>query len=78
MDITNTVIACAARILQVPATCLSLESNAENIETWDSLNHMKLILALEAELGVTFSDDEVVEITSIEALIATVEGYSNG
>tara|TARA_Y100001978_G_C23387685_1_gene288530 strand:- start:246 stop:482 length:237 start_codon:yes stop_codon:yes gene_type:complete len=77
MDIEKSVKNCVARILEIPASSLSLESSVDNVKSWDSLNHMKLILSLEGELGITFSDDEVVELTSIESLIAAVDDHLN-
>jgi acyl carrier protein len=38
-------------------------------KNWDSLRHMNLILALEEDFGIRFSDDEVIEMISV-ALIA--------
>jgi acyl carrier protein len=34
-------------------------STAEDVEAWDSVLHVKLILAIEAEFGIRFSTDEI-------------------
>tara|TARA_B100000787_G_scaffold165136_1_gene148664 strand:- start:1082 stop:1303 length:222 start_codon:yes stop_codon:yes gene_type:complete len=34
-------------------------SSPDNIENWDSLKHMNLIIALEEELEIEFSDEEI-------------------
>lgn len=39
-----------------------------SIESWDSLAHIDLVLALEAEYGVSFSPDESVQMLSVEAI----------
>ncbi len=44
----------------------SLEFN--QLAAWDSLNHIALMLALEAEYGVTISDDMVLKLTSFRAI----------
>ena len=36
-----------------------------SFELWDSLAHMRLILAIEAETGSTIAPDKVVELTSL-------------
>lgn len=38
---------------------------SENIEAWDSMGHLKLILGLESEFGVKFEIDELFQIISI-------------
>lgn len=49
------------------------ENPAPNlIETWDSLNHMNLIVAMEEEFGLEFTDDEMVDFldfNTIESII---------
>jgi citrate synthase len=38
------------------------------IPEWDSLAHMDLMLALEAEYGVSIDEDRMIELTSVEAI----------
>jgi len=33
----------------------------DNIENWDSLKHMNLIIALEEEFEIEFDDEEIVD-----------------
>jgi acyl carrier protein len=44
-----------------------------NPDQWDSGNHVRLILALEEELGVSFEIAEIEAATSFKALLATLE-----
>lgn len=44
-------------------------ASPDSIEKWDSLKHMQLILSLEEEFGVEFSDDEVVELLSYDKIL---------
>lgn len=39
------------------------ESSTENIENWDSLNHINLIISIEEQFAVSISEDEMVEMT---------------
>ena len=59
-----------SNIMAVPLESVTLESSAESVESWDSLRHMNLILALEQEFGVRFEDDQVVKILSVELIAA--------
>jgi acyl carrier protein len=37
-------------------------SSPDNIESWDSLKHMSLVVALEEEFCIQFTDEEILEI----------------
>jgi len=47
----------------------------DNVEGWDSLTHMNLIMALEAELGITLSGDDIAKMTDTDAIKHTVNTY---
>ena len=53
-----------AAILKVPAESLGPDGSMDNIKSWDSLQHMNLVLALEEEFGVSIPDEDVGNITS--------------
>ena len=57
-----------ADVLGVRADAIDDRSSPETIETWDSLRHMTLILAIEEELGVQFDGAMVPELTGFGAL----------
>ena len=48
---------------------LSLESTADDVDDWDSLNHMNLILRVESEFSVKFSNKQVAELTNVGDLV---------
>ncbi len=37
-------------------------ASQENLDKWDSLNHLNLIVGLEDEFGVTFEPEEIAEM----------------
>ena len=51
-----------AAVFEISVDEITDESSPDNIESWDSLKHMNLIVALEEEFGVQFPDDEIVEM----------------
>ncbi|MDH3339490.1 MAG: acyl carrier protein [Gammaproteobacteria bacterium] len=61
-----------AQIFNVDIGAITDESSPENIERWDSLRHMQLVLALEDEFGVTFSDGDIPELLSLRAIEKSV------
>jgi acyl carrier protein len=57
-----------SRIFNVSLDMITDDASPDTIENWDSLRHMNLILALEEEFDVEFSDDQVVEILSYKLI----------
>lgn len=53
-----------ATVLKVPVENIDADTSTDTVESWDSLNHMNLILALESEYSVRIPDDEITKITS--------------
>jgi acyl carrier protein len=53
-----------AKVFNVPVELITVNASPDNVENWDSLRHMKLVLALEQEFDVELTDDQVVEILS--------------
>jgi acyl carrier protein len=60
-------------ILKVDPGVLGPSSSSDTIDTWDSLKHMNLILALEEEFGVSIPDDEAANITSYPLIKITLD-----
>ena len=59
-------------VFELPIKDISKNSSPETIETWDSLKHMNLVIALEEEFKIEVSDDEILEMmdySSIETII---------
>ena len=52
---------------------LSPDLNADDIENWDSLNHVKMLLACEEEFEVKFDVQEVDDLTFAKDLISLIE-----
>ncbi len=44
------------------------EATSEDVETWDSLHHLELMLALETEFGIEISSEVMPELLSLEAI----------
>jgi len=61
-----------AQVMNVPIESVTEESSPESIETWDSLKHMSLILTLEEEFGVQFSDEEIVTMLNVGLILETL------
>ena len=55
-------------ILGVPEDQVTDDLSPETVDTWDSLNHINLISALEQEFGVTLATDDLAASMSMQRL----------
>jgi acyl carrier protein len=62
--------AIVADIFEVPVERILPESSPDTIETWDSIHHLNLVLALEQEFGIQFSPEEIEQLLSVELIVA--------
>ena len=63
----------ASDIFGVPADKITVESSPETIETWDSMQHLNLVLAIEEKFGVQLEPEDIEQMKSIGAVAALVE-----
>jgi acyl carrier protein len=57
-----------ALVFEIEPSQIPESASTSTIDNWDSLNHMNLVVALEEEFNILFSDEEIVEIISLEAV----------
>ena len=56
-------------LLVTPAT------SRRDLADWDSVAHVKLVLSLEEEFGIRFSEDEVSSIQTVGELLEAIESH---
>ena len=59
-----------ADVFDVAPEKVSAKTSRDDVETWDSVNVVHLIMALEAEFGVTITDDDTADLLSVELIVA--------
>lgn len=47
--------------------------SANDLEAWDSLNHVRLIVSVEEEFGVSFSTSDVADLQNVGQLLDLIE-----
>ena len=67
------VKAVMAAILKVPRESLDRESSPDSIESWHSVNHLKLMMALEEEFDVSFTEDQIVDAMNFRLILLTLK-----
>jgi acyl carrier protein len=66
------VIAVIAAVLKLPASAITDSSSPDDVATWDSVQHLQIILALEEEFGLQFEPDDIDSLQTVGLLIAAV------
>jgi acyl carrier protein len=62
----------AADVLLVDTARLTTESSPENIESWDSVQHLNLVLALEESFGLQFAPEEMDKMKTLGQMAGVV------
>ena len=62
-----------SEVLNIPADLITDDSSIINIEEWDSLSHMTIILNIEKALSIQFSGEIIAEMTSIESIKKAID-----
>ena len=63
----------ASDIFGIPAEKITAESSPDTIESWDSMQHLNLVLAIEEKFRVQFDPEEIEQMKNIGAVTALVE-----
>mgnify|MGYP005690285923 CR=1 FL=1 len=61
-------------VLEIPNENIDDGSSPDTIESWDSLRHMNLIVALEEKFKIQFTDEEIVEMMSFSIIESIING----
>lgn len=62
------VIAVIAAVLKVPESALTAQSSPDDVDSWDSMHHLQIIMALEEEFGAQFRAEEIDGLQTVGAL----------
>ncbi len=62
------LIAILSDLFQVSVNPECGDISQQELDVWDSFNHLRLVLELEQYFGITLSDADTLEITSLNRL----------
>lgn len=71
--IVSRLIAVFREVFEDDGLEVTEKMTAEDIPAWDSLKHIMLMLAIEAEFGVKLKASEIGTIADVGALVALLE-----
>jgi len=60
-------------VLDNDAIELSRELTARDVEEWDSLTHVRLIVAVERAFGIRFQSMEVADLKNVGAMVDLIQ-----
>jgi acyl carrier protein len=61
-----------SQLFDVPASNLSPSSSPATIESWDSMGHLNLVLALEEEFGIKLPPERMDAIADVRCILLLV------
>ena len=56
-------------IFKVPKKKINMKTNFKNLRKWDSLNHVKLIMAIESKFKISIDPDQSIDMLSYKSIL---------
>ncbi|MBZ0167628.1 MAG: hypothetical protein K8I00_12550 [Candidatus Omnitrophica bacterium] len=72
------VFAILSAVMEIPLDSVSMESSKDTVENWDSLHQLNLVFALEDNFNIKFSDEDILQMSSIPQILTTLEKMMAG
>ena len=65
MPVDEKVEGLLAEVLQIPAASINDDLTMKDLDVWDSLKHMELVVTLEQGFAIELSFDDIVAMRSV-------------
>lgn len=76
-DILQTVTAVFRDVLDNDDITLTRQTTAMDVEDWDSLNHIQLVVALERHFNIRFSSQEILRWKNVGEMLDSISAKLN-
>lgn len=73
-ELTERLYRTTAAVLNVDVNSLSDDSSPESLTSWDSLNHLNLVMALESEFQTNFTPEDTLRMHNLAAIRRLLSG----
>ena len=75
MDNENKLKQAMSDIFGIEASSINEKTSVDTIDGWDSLKHLNLVLSLESEFDITFTEEETIQILSYPLIKIVLEEH---
>ena len=62
-------------VLGLAPAAIESETSPETVSTWDSLNHLNLVMALETEFGIALTPEQVFDIRNVGTMLTILREH---
>ena len=73
-NIEKRVINVMSSVFGISKEQINENSSPDTIDNWDSLKHMNLVVALEEEFKIEFTDDNITELINMKLIMFVLSG----
>lgn len=78
MDTQEKVFKVIGQIMNYPVEKINADSSPDNIEAWDSMSAMNLVLALEEAFNLQFKDEHLMEMMNAGLIVEVIKEIQGG
>ena len=75
-DIESDLFKIFAKVFGLMDNSINMSTSQENLENWDSLNHILLIVEVEKKFNIKFKVGEISELNSLKKIFERILYYS--
>ncbi|MBQ0062192.1 MAG: acyl carrier protein [Bacteroidales bacterium] len=73
MEIKEKVMQLVAECLEIPTEKISLETDMDDVEEWDSMRHVMILSRLEEEFDTMIPEDDIFDLVTIGAIVEEIK-----
>lgn len=73
MEIKDQVLQIVAECLELPVEQLSLDTDMDDVEGWDSMRNVMILSRLEDDFDVMIPEDDIFDLVTIGAIVDEIE-----
>ena len=66
------IVQVIADVLNIPAERVTPDCSPQNVEGWDSVQHLNLVLAIEQAAGIQLDPEEIEQMQSVGGILEVV------
>lgn len=73
MEIKDQVLQIVAECLELPVEQLSLDTDMDDVDGWDSMRNVMILSRLEDDFDVMIPEDDIFDLVTIGAIVEEIE-----